>query len=296
MGTWGPGLYQNDISEDVRSCFRDRLRRGKSAEQITQELMEQNSKELLDTDDATNFWLALADTQWEFGRLLPEVKEKALDCLVNGDGLKAWQNASHKNLAGRKRVLDNLNLKLNTAPPPEKKVSQYRLYQCPWNIGDVFFLPLDGEDAKKANLNGRYLLIEMVDKGEWHPGHQIPIVYVKLTEGTIVPTCIEEYNKLPYLRTGAEQVDFRVFPDEATTDEIARIKNLADPHGFLYEYRASIITTSKRELPNNLSYLGNFAGAPPPEKEYIPLWKINLPTFSWKELVEKVLQQYNIYL
>ena len=31
-----------------------------------------------DDEEEPSFWFALADTQWKYGRLLPEVKEKAI--------------------------------------------------------------------------------------------------------------------------------------------------------------------------------------------------------------------------
>ena len=76
MSIWGPGLYQNDVSDDVKSYFRDQLHRGKNTSQITLELMKSFQEELKDPDDGPNFWMALADVQWDMGRLLPEVREK----------------------------------------------------------------------------------------------------------------------------------------------------------------------------------------------------------------------------
>lgn len=51
MGAWGPGLYQDDVALDVRDYYKDQLHRGKEGEQITQELIAQNSDILEDPDD-----------------------------------------------------------------------------------------------------------------------------------------------------------------------------------------------------------------------------------------------------
>ena len=96
MGIWGPGLYQNDIAEDVRFYYRDQLHRGKDSLQITQELLESYKDAIADTDDNPNFWFALADVQWDMGRLLPAVKEQALACLESGSGLSEWEESSKK--------------------------------------------------------------------------------------------------------------------------------------------------------------------------------------------------------
>ena len=37
MGSWGPKLYQDDIAQDVRDTYKDRLRRGKTTKEITEE-------------------------------------------------------------------------------------------------------------------------------------------------------------------------------------------------------------------------------------------------------------------
>ena len=58
----------------------------------------------------------------------------------------------------RKQVLNELRKKLNTLQPPEKKVSQYRLYHCQWKVGDMYAYQLEGEYAKERGLNGKYLL------------------------------------------------------------------------------------------------------------------------------------------
>ena len=112
MGTWGPGLFQNDVSDDVKRYFRDQLHRGKTSEQITKELIRSFRDELADLDDKPNFWLALADVQWDMGRLLPEVKEQALTCLSDGSALLPWQDAPKKEFAKRKQVLEKLKEKL----------------------------------------------------------------------------------------------------------------------------------------------------------------------------------------
>ena len=80
MGAWGPKLYQDDLAEEVRTYYKDQLRRGKKGTDITQELILKNSDVLSDEDEASVFWFALADTQWSLGRLENSVKMNALKC------------------------------------------------------------------------------------------------------------------------------------------------------------------------------------------------------------------------
>ena len=78
MGTWGFKLYQNDTALDIKDEFEKLFNAGKAIQQITDELIEDYKNIMGDPDEEPLFWLALADTQWNFGVLLPVVKEKAL--------------------------------------------------------------------------------------------------------------------------------------------------------------------------------------------------------------------------
>lgn len=38
MGCWGGGIFQNDVADDVRTDYRNKLRLGKSDEEALKEL------------------------------------------------------------------------------------------------------------------------------------------------------------------------------------------------------------------------------------------------------------------
>jgi hypothetical protein len=101
MGFWGNGLYSNDTSSEVKEQFVEYLREGMDTETITSILIEENEELLDDPFDGRMFWLALADTQWNWGRLLPNVKEKALKIIseipyMDIESLKYWEHAFQK--------------------------------------------------------------------------------------------------------------------------------------------------------------------------------------------------------
>ena len=50
-----------------------------------------------------------------------------------------------------------------------------------------------------------------------------------------------------------------------------------------------MITTSKRVIPKNLIYVGNFADAVHPEKEFISQFDADVKAYFWKELEENML-------
>ena len=58
-----------------------------------------------DRDEEPLFWLALAETQWKLGVLLPDVKEKALYWIERDSTLFHGQTQGKSAEAKRKKVL-----------------------------------------------------------------------------------------------------------------------------------------------------------------------------------------------
>ena len=98
MGAWGTSLYANDCAGDIRGDYVDKLKRGKTNLEATRELLAENQEILADPEEAPLFWFALADTQWNYGRLLPEVKEKALLYLSREQEWERWKESGEKQL------------------------------------------------------------------------------------------------------------------------------------------------------------------------------------------------------
>lgn len=291
MGTWGPRLYQDDLAADVRDYYKDQLHRGKTGKEITQELIAQNKYAVSDPDDAPVFWFALADTQWNLGRLEDFVKEQALHHIRDGYNVKRWAEEDPRGAKTRAETLEKLQLKLLSPQPAEKKIAQYKLYRCEWKIGDVFAYQLESDLAKERGLYGRYFLIQKVDEYVWHPGHIVPIVYVKITSDTNLPSNVEEYNKLQYVQTWFTKYEERFWPidmrrPQEDIAEKSKINYQVDEYGFLPQYRAKLLNTSKRVIPTKLIYVGNFANTIRPQKEFVPHSKENVVFVSWKQFDE----------
>ena len=118
MGTWGPGLYQDDITCDIKEEYRNWLRLTQSNKIATHEVLNNNL--CGDSEEDNLIWLALADTQLSYGRLTDEVKVEALKCLENGVDLERW-NENKNQYNKRKKILENLKEKLNSPQPPKKR-------------------------------------------------------------------------------------------------------------------------------------------------------------------------------
>ena len=295
MAVWGIELYQDDVAEDVRSEFKDLLRKGKTAEEITKQMYEDHACVFGDPDDEPVFWFALADTQWNLGRLLPEVKTQAIAWLDKGGDLERWKREDPKLAAAREKILVELRQRLDSMQPPEKKISQNRLFRCEWKIGDVFAYQLESNLAKENGLLGRHLLFQKVDEYTWHPGHIIPVVYIKITKDESIPATIKEFDCLEYIQVSVRRYEpfdqeFRPKKEKNLTEEeylheMERIKKslVFDEYGYLPVYRIKIINTSKRVIPSKLVFIGNYLHTKSPAKEFIPQNKIELGAFYWEK-------------
>lgn len=237
MGAWGPGLYQDDVAEDVKTEYVNLLRIGKTNKEVTEKLIEDNQVIINDTDDAPIFWFALADTQWKFGRLLPFVKDKALMYLTKEEDLKKWDNGNKASYKYRKKVLEELEKKLNSPMPATKKISIYKYFKCSWNVGDTYAYRLESKYAKTNNLFGHYLIIHKLDDFHHKKGNDydvFPYVYTKIT-------------KIPELPKSLDEID----------NDCEFIRNVFNPRSGLFEYRTINIVDSSRLL-RKLLFIGNY--------------------------------------
>jgi len=164
MGVWGAGLYQDDVTCDVKEEYLNWLRIGKTNIEATLELIEEGT--LDDEDDSSLFWFALADTQWKYGRLLPEVKEQALKHIESGQNLKRWEE-NPSLYKKRKKVLEDLRQRLNSPQPPEKKVLKLVLSKPIWESGTILLYKIHSvskydEELKNHKWFGKYVLLKVL--------------------------------------------------------------------------------------------------------------------------------------
>lgn len=300
MGTWGVNLFQDDIAEDVRSRYKELLREY-SDEESFQRLLIEFRDVINDPEDSTVFWLSLSDTQWTLGRLNSYVKKKAIEVIDTKQNLALWHNTEEKTICARQAVLEKLKKKISSTQPPIKEIKKLSIYQCKWNIGDVFAYPLESEYAKEAGLSGEHILLYKISETVFYPGHTIPVVWLKVSKELSLPKNVEEFNLLDFVEisTLKYESDRLWIPDVRTTieeqiHEKERVKVLADENGFLHVYRVCLLNTSRKIIPKKLVYIGNFINANPPEKEFVPCCFESLQVFSWKLFESNVIDRYSM--
>lgn len=152
MGAWGTSLYANDSASDIRGDYVDKLRRGKTNEEVTKELIEANQDIMGDLEEEALFWFALAVTQWNYGRLLPEVKEKALFYLTQDKGLERWKESGQKQLNAWKNTLEKLKGKLESPQPPIKKCPNIVFTSANGNWAMYLHIALQAGIVKRKGL------------------------------------------------------------------------------------------------------------------------------------------------
>jgi len=151
MGTLGTGIFDDDLAADVRGEYRDLIADGDSGPQATDTMLHAH-RNVLTSSEAPTFWLALAATQWECGRLERRVLDEALAVLNRGSDLTRWSN-DQKLLNSRRQVLERLRKRLSSPPPHQKRIRRRFRDNCEWEIGEVIAYRLTA---------GRLVLVRIV--------------------------------------------------------------------------------------------------------------------------------------
>lgn len=120
--------------------------------------MAEHAAILTDTDDASVFWLALADSAWRLGRPIARASAEALHIIESGLDLDRWKNTTDR--GKRERVLTDLSLKLRSPPPPPKRVPKRFVANNQWEVGELIAYQLASGSWTAFRVIGHH-----VDKG-----------------------------------------------------------------------------------------------------------------------------------
>ena len=269
MGTWGTKIYQNDVSDDVKKDYKNKLKAGKSDEDALDEILDEYDYCIDDSDDRYDFWFALADTMWGLGRLTDQVKEKTLELIDIEDEEERWE--TEKERKARLQVLEDLKQKLLSEMPPRKKIPIYKPFISPWKPDEVYVYQVKNPPIDEAfnppkdykNYIGWYITLyvhEIVDDFNL-PGvpDRIPCLYLMFSERK--PTSIDELEEL------------QVIYQQLFSEDRKRLKNC----------RWLLIETSLRKYPKDLEYLGVCKDFKYPVDEHIESQNVN---FIWWNTIE----------
>lgn len=236
MGTWGENIFENDITLDVKEDFLNHLKCGRSSFEATNIMIDKNKDIINDFEDAPLFWLSLADLQWDYGRLQPIVKEKALNHINQVLNLNCKIEQKQGYEIKKIELLKALEIKLQSPMPMKKKIRKYSYFHTLWMNGDVFLMQLTDQTTDYREFDGRYLVFitlhhSFEPKGDF--GNYFPTGYLKISKTNVRPN------------------------SEIDIENCEFIKTLRYTKSNLSTYKTCIFTNSIKRI-SMFSYLGNY--------------------------------------
>lgn len=272
MGTWETKLYEDDIAEDIKLDYGELLKKGKSNEETLKEIIEQNKDTIEDYDEGPVFWMVLADTMWNWGRLTKEVRDRAIEEIENGNNLKKWQKeTTEKEYLARKKELEKLKEKLNSPMPTEKKIkilkeSKNDYTGEEWKVGDTYAYKLETETARKFEIYGQYLIFRKIERIPLSICKRIDaVVYVQITRDGKLPQNIEELEKLEYI----------------VIENFGNVK-----HGYVI----NLYGITKKDMKEKMIYLGNYADLKGPRDEHRRVIRNDVDFYRFKDIDVRFLE------
>jgi hypothetical protein len=184
MGTWGTAIFSDDLASDIKGDYLELIGDGKNTEEATAILMNEYKSELIDQYNVSVFWLSLAAIQWKSGRLVDNVKQKALAIIDQGNDLNRWKD-NNVQYQKRKKVLQKLKNQLLSPQPIPKKIPKRFRNSTDWEIGDV---------VSYKTLSDKYILFRVIGFHE-DKGGRAPVCELLDWIGQIIPS-EKEINKL----------------------------------------------------------------------------------------------------
>ena len=174
-----------------------------------------------------------------------------------------------------------------------------------WKKWDTFYYKIESENEI---INNRYLLFVKVDDTQWYEKYSCPIFRVLITKNDKLPTSFEEVNNLEHVQTSqvywykrCDSPDLHNMDYYRVIKERCNMKCYPDELNFLKIYPASIVIDSRKNLPDNWHYLGNYPITNFPKDEYVPFYesKIEDNCYYWKpdgrNDIKRMVQNYLNY-
>ena len=221
MGTWGVAVFSDDVAMDVRGDWREAILGGADAEAATEAIKADYAQHIADEDDSIIFWLALALAQMESGRLLDDVRDRAVAIIDAGGDIERWREESESLARQRGKVLDRLRVKLVGPQPSPKRIRR--------SLSDAAIL--DPNDVPTFD-SGDVVLVRHPDTGDRGLVYVVdgseplrPIVEHLIWDGSVIPDA-EEFALLPRLRLTLKDGSRPEFVAVITTSQLDAFRPL----------------------------------------------------------------------
>lgn len=156
MGAWGPGLYSDDVTEDVRGIYVDKLHRGKNGEQASKEMIAE-------------FEWAWSDNEGS-GYMKKFSTEEITNIISNETNI--WEQFKQNMKRWEKKLeVYGINIKLeqyweNNIYDPDEIFNERVEFRAGYQYYCSFVLLKDGKeiDSEKVFMGGEYMFVEIQNK------------------------------------------------------------------------------------------------------------------------------------
>jgi hypothetical protein len=187
MGTWGTGIFADDLASDIRGAWRDALTEGLTTEDAAERLLDRYKTSQDDPDESARFWMALAAAQSETGRLQDHVRACALAVIADGADVEQFDA---RDRARRRKAIAALEKRLLGPQRAPVALKQAKAVPSPVSVGDV--IKVTGERRSA-------LFLVVGSTSGYPPGTQWPVLAALRWDGDDVPPRAV-LQKLPLVR------------------------------------------------------------------------------------------------
>jgi hypothetical protein len=119
LGTWGSGIFEDDLALDVRDAFEGAVERGQGPEGAAEEVLHEFEDSANDMDEGPVVFLALASLLLDNGVHDHPIISKAREIIASRAGLERWEEAGEADLLERRHVYEQLRARLDGDAPSD---------------------------------------------------------------------------------------------------------------------------------------------------------------------------------
>jgi hypothetical protein len=142
VGAWGTGIKQDDLVLDILSTFDDALKASGDVRKASGSVLATYAAAFDDPDEGHIAWIGLAQAQWTYGQLDPDVLARVEADITSGAGLDLWRDAGERTVAKRTAALDAFLVKLQVPNPKPKRYPKLVVRPPKFAAGDCLSVEL----------------------------------------------------------------------------------------------------------------------------------------------------------
>jgi len=144
MGSWGPGLYSDDTTADLKNMIALLDKLPASGDRLLEILLEQHKEPVgMKDDSGPAFWLVVADQFERRGIASVKTFKQALTAIDTGADLRDLEarGLGHGDLAKRRKILDELAARLRKPRPVKARPRAGNPPDMVVETGEVYAFP-----------------------------------------------------------------------------------------------------------------------------------------------------------